>query len=70
MKTATFYIDKEYQDYTEDLGFTAIDVDPQTFKVTIKNVDPDAIIHFGPDWGHIAEYYGLQYESIIYFEVE
>lgn len=69
MTTATFYIDNDYRDSVEDLGFETEDVDPQIFKVKIKNVDPDAITHLGPDWGDIAQYYGLQYESIIYFNV-
>jgi|TARA_B100000035_G_scaffold219527_1_gene188345 hypothetical protein len=70
MKTATFYIDQEYKDSVEDLGFKTEDISPHTFKIKIENVDPNAISHLGSDWGDIATYYGLQYESIVYFSID
>ena len=53
MKTATFYIDQEYRESVEDLGFETIEHDAETFKVTAKNVDPNAL-SICPDWGDIA----------------
>mgnify|MGYP001327411405 FL=1 len=68
MNTATFYIDQEYRESAESAGFDIIEHDAEMFKVIAKNVDPNALKSF-PDWGDLAQYYGLLYESIIYVDI-
>lgn len=68
MKTATFYIDQEYRESAESAGFDIIEHDAETFKVVAKNVDPNAL-KACPDWGDLAQHYGLLYESIVYADI-
>lgn len=72
MTTAIFHVDNEYKDQAASAGFDvnqSSDYEPDCFKVTIKNVDLNALKVF-TDWGDLASHYGLLYESIIYTEIE
>ena len=71
MTTAIFHVDNEYKDQATSAGFDvnqSSDYDDNCFKVTVKNVDPNAL-KACPDWGDLASHYGLLYESIIYTEL-
>ena len=72
MTTAIFHVDNEYKDIVEFFGYDvnqSSDYDDNCFKVTIKNVDLNALKVF-KDWGDLASHYGLMYESIVYTEIE
>ena len=72
MTTAIFHVDNEYKEQATSVGFDvnqSSDYEPNCFKVTIKNVDLNALKVF-TDWGDLASHYGLLYESIIYTEIE
>ena len=72
MTTAIFHVDNDYKEQATAAGFDvnqSSDYDDNCFKVTIKNVDLNALKVF-TDWGDLASHYGLMYESIIYTEIE
>lgn len=72
MTTAIFYVDNEYKEQATSAGFDvnqSSDYESNCFKVTIKNVDLNALEVFR-DWGDLASHYGLLYESIIYCEIQ
>lgn len=71
MTTAIFHVDNDYLEdaIAQDFKINSSDFDPNCFCVTVKNVDLNAL-KACPDWGDLAAYYGLQYESIIYCEIE
>ena len=72
MITAIFHVDNDYKEQAEEAGFDvkeASQSDPNCFIVRVKNVDPNALKGC-PDWGDLAMYYGLLYESIIYTELQ
>ena len=71
MTTAIFHVDNEYKDQATSAGFDvnqSSDYESDCFKVTIKNVDLNALKVF-TDWGDLASHYGLLYESIVYTEI-
>jgi len=72
MTTAIFHVDNDYKELAEFFGYDvnqSSDYDDNCFKVTIKNVDLNALKVF-TDWGDLASHYGLMYESIVYTEIE
>ena len=71
MATAIFHVDNEYLEdaIAQDFKINSSDFDPNCFIVTVKNVDLNALKVFS-DWGDLAAHYGLQYESIVYCEIE
>jgi hypothetical protein len=68
---AIFHVDNEYLEdaISQDFKIDGSDFDPNCFRVTIKNVEPNALKVF-TDWGDLAVHYGLQYESIVYCEIK
>lgn len=71
MITAIFHVDNEYKDQAEEAGFDvneASQSDPNCFIVRVKNVDPNAL-KACPDWGDLAQHFGLLYESIVYTQL-
>ena len=71
MITAIFHVYDGYKEQAEEAGFDVNETskyDPNCFIVRVKNVDPNAL-KACPDWGDLAQHFGLLYESIIYTQI-